>query len=132
MSVSRRVASGWLKRLDRCANVVQHRASELGMDENQSRKLASKIDSISDAIQRTVYGDKEFKKYQANVLERDTDEGYMKTFDDTGVIESDNDESYMKDFGQPEGKGKNQWEEVNKLAAFARAKSQSAPANYDA
>jgi hypothetical protein len=108
--MDKRLAGSILSRLEKAADELQsHLASEELSPAAKAdlKSIVGHIDQLSDKVEVTAFGEESFKKRQAKVLEKDSDEKYMDTFDNPQkVIESDPDEPYMHDTGPTfQGKG---------------------------
>jgi len=99
-------ASKVLSRLDRIAQVVQDNHEKWGMNFEAARAVVNEIDKVADEVEKLAYGEEHMFKRQvhvlreAKVLQKDTDEGYMNTFDaPMAPIQTDADENeYMSLF----------------------------------
>ena len=99
-------ASKVLSRLDRIAQVVQDNHEKWGMNFEAARAVVNEIDKVADEVELQAYGPEHmFKRQvhvlrQAKVLQKDSDEGYMDTFNaPTAPIQTDADENeYMSLF----------------------------------
>ena len=95
-----------LSRLDRIAQVVQDNHEKWGMNFEAARAVVNEIDKVADEVEKLAYGEEHMFKRQvhvlreAKVLQKDTDEGYMNTFDaPMAPIQTDADENeYMSLF----------------------------------
>jgi hypothetical protein len=104
-------ADRFLARLDRIASVVQANQKKWanGMDFTDAKNLVNAIDKLADDIETATYGTDSLLNRQASeighsklaqVLERDSDEGYMDTFKNPQKpIQTAADEPYMKAYG---------------------------------
>jgi hypothetical protein len=99
-------ASKVLSRLDRIAQVIQDNHEKWGMNFDAARAVVNEIDKVADEVELHAYGpDSLFKRQvhvlrQAKVLTKDSDEGYMDTFNaPMAPIQTDADENqYMSLF----------------------------------
>jgi hypothetical protein len=99
-----RVANHVLKTLESTATELEGLLEKRGNLSREAAAALSKavnnIDAFSDKFEAWAYGEESFKKRQAKVLEQDSDEPYMKTFENPQkVIDGDPDESYMHETG---------------------------------
>lgn len=99
-------ASKVLTRLDRIAQVIQDNHEKWGMNFEAAKAVVNEIDKVADEVELHAYGpDHMFQRQvhvlrQAKVLQKDSDEGYMDTFNaPTAPIQNDADENeYMSLF----------------------------------
>jgi hypothetical protein len=99
-------ASKVLTRLDRIAQVIQDNHEKWGMNFEAARAVVNEIDKVADEVELHAYGPEHmFQRQvhvlrQAKVLQKDSDEGYMDTFNaPTAPVQTDADENeYMSLF----------------------------------
>lgn len=99
-------ASQVLAKLDRIASVIQDNHEKWGMKFEAAKAVVNEIDKVADEIERLAYGEDNMLKRQIHVLKeakvliKDSDEGYMDTFNaPTAPIQTDADENeYMSLF----------------------------------
>jgi hypothetical protein len=99
-------ASQVLTRLDRIAQVIQDNHEKWGMNFEAAKAVVNEIDKVADEVELHAYGPEHMYQRQvhvlrqAKVLEKDSDEGYMDTFNaPTAPIQNDADENeYMSLF----------------------------------
>jgi hypothetical protein len=99
-------ASKVLTRLDRIAQVIQDNHEKWGMNFEAAKAIVNEIDKVADEVELNAYGaDHMFQRQvhvlkQAKVLQKDTDEDYMDTFNaPMAPIQTDADENeYMSLF----------------------------------
>jgi hypothetical protein len=104
-----------LARLDRMASTIQENHEKWGMKFATARDLVNEIDKIADELEVAAYGDKSFTVRQAQILgktaeviQRDTDEGYMETFKNPmAPIQTEANEPYMKAYGDDQSSAVN-------------------------
>ena len=85
-----------LSRLDRTASTIEDLKKGKKIDIKAANELIKNIDSFADKLELAAYGEKNLQLRQAKVLQQDSDEPYMKTYDNPNkVIQSDADEPYM-------------------------------------
>lgn len=94
-----------LSRLDRIAGFIQENAEKWGMPFEAAKGIVNDLDSSADEIEKAAFGEEHFAGRQvavlksAKVLQQDSDEGYMGTFNaPTKPIQTDSDEGYMSLF----------------------------------
>ncbi len=96
---SAKEANEVLTRLDKMATYIQANHAKLGMTKDAAKPLVNEIDKIADLVERASMGEKSFLTRQAEVLQKESDEGYMATFENPmKPIQTDSDESYMGAF----------------------------------
>jgi len=97
--IQKQVANRVLSNLEKTANQVDALAKSGNLDPRVASQITHAIDSFSDRFHVAAFGEKSLADYKARVakvLEQDSDEPYMKTFDNPNkVIQSDSDEPYM-------------------------------------
>jgi hypothetical protein len=99
-------ASKVLTRLDRIAQVIQDNHAKWGMKFEAARAVVNEIDKVADEVELNAYGPEHLYQRQvhvlrqAKVLQKDSDEGYMDTFNaPTAPVQTDADENeYMSLF----------------------------------
>lgn len=98
--MDKQAASQILSRLDQTANEIDLLAKAGKIDPKLASELNGNIDRFSDKLEIAAYGKASFESRQAKVLERDSDEPYMDTYNNPQkVIEGDADEPYMHESG---------------------------------
>lgn len=102
MTMDKKLANKVLTNLDRTAGMLEALAKDGKVDARVASKLIGDIDSFADRFQVAAFGEKALASHKAKVakvIESDSDESYMKTFDNPNkVLEKDADESYMDTF----------------------------------
>jgi len=107
-----------LGRLDKVAEVIQEKSAEWGMPFDEARSLVNELDSASDNLEQMAFGPESLERRQievmakvqtkeAEVIQRDADEGYMATFETGAVIQQDADEPYMAAYRDDDTSGVN-------------------------
>ncbi len=102
---TKKAASEVLFRLDRMAASIQANYEGMGLDQVSAKNLVNDLDRVADLIEVEALGpdsmtirQTELLK-QAKVLQKESDEPYMSTFDSPmGVHQKDADEGYMSAF----------------------------------
>jgi len=108
MNMDKRVASHVLSTLENIASNIEALVEEKKLPKTEvTASIIKNIDSFSDKLEAEVFGEESFRKRQAKVIEQDSDESYMKTFENPQkVIEGESDEPYMHHTGPTfHGKG---------------------------
>lgn len=99
MTIEKQVANRVLANLDETANKIEALAKSGKMDPRLAAALTKDIDSFADKFQVAAFGPDSLKRHAqkvAKVLQKDSDEKYMDTFDNPNkVLQSDSDEPYM-------------------------------------
>lgn len=108
-------ADRFLARLDRMASVVQSNHEKWGMGFEAAKNLVNAIDKLADDLESATYGEDSLLNRQASeignlklaqVLQRDSDEAYMKTFENPqSPIQTEADEPYMKAYKSDDSSG---------------------------
>lgn len=103
-----------LSRLDRVASVVQERHQEWGLSFKAAKQLVNEIDKIADELEKATFGEQSVIARQASVLglektaeviQRDSDEPYMDTFDSPMMpIQREADEPYMQQYSDDQSR----------------------------
>jgi len=97
--IQKQVANKVLANLDETANKIDLLAKAGKMDPRVAAALTRDIDTFADRFQVAAFGKDALKRHAtkvAKVLQKDSDEKYMDTFDNPNkVIQSDSDEPYM-------------------------------------
>lgn len=106
----KQLANKILSTLDDTANKIDQLSKTGKLDRKLASEIVNNIDSFSDKFQVYAFGPESLIKHKAKVAEviqRDSDEKYMDTFDNVQkVIKSDADEKYMHHTGPTfHGKG---------------------------
>ena len=98
--MDKKIASQILTKLEATANDVEALAKSGKIDPRAASALVRNLDSFSDKLEIAAFGEDSFKARQAKVLMQDSDEPYMKSFENPNkVIDGDGDEPYMHDSG---------------------------------
>lgn len=99
MSIDKNTANKVLTNLDRTAGTLEALAKSGKVDPRVAAKLVHEIDSFADRFQVAAFGEESLRKHQAKVIQKDSDEKFMDTFDNPNkLIEGDADEDFMKEF----------------------------------
>jgi hypothetical protein len=97
-------ANTLLSRLDKAAGTIQANYDKWGMDFETAKALVQDLDKTADEIEIAAFGKESFTRRQAEVIRREPDEPYMKTFEvNPSPVQIEADEPYMKlyDLGDP-------------------------------
>lgn len=96
MTIHKQIANKVLANLDETASRIESLAKAGKMDPRLASALTRDIDAFADKFQVAAFGPEALKRHQAKVLQKDSDEKYMDTFDNPNkVIQSDADEKFM-------------------------------------
>jgi len=106
----RQLANQILSTLDETANKIDELTKSGKLDQKMASEVINNIDSFSDKFQVYAFGPGSLTRHKlkvAEVLQKDSDEKYMDSFDNIQkVIQSDADEKYMHHTGPTfSGKG---------------------------
>ena len=97
--MNKQLANKILSNLDETANLIDKLAKDGKLDPKVAAELNGNIDSFSDRFQVAAFGQKSlagWKSKVGKVLQQDSDEPYMKTFENPQKpIQTDADEPYM-------------------------------------
>lgn len=98
--MDKQAAGKILLKLESTASEVDTLAKAGKIDPKVASELVKNIDQFSDKFEIAAFGKAAFEARKAKVLEQDSDEPYMKTFENPQkVIEGDPDEPYMHESG---------------------------------
>jgi hypothetical protein len=99
---AKKLVDAALTRLDGLANGIQAKFACMGLDEASAKAVVNGLDKAADAIESAFYGTDSLVERQvealkqAKVLQRESDEPYMATFDSPmAVHQQESDEPYM-------------------------------------
>jgi hypothetical protein len=99
MPIQKQTANQVLSGLDRTATRLEGLVKAGKIDPKLAASLITEIDAFADKFQVAAFGPAKFKAFQAKVakvIKRDSDEGFMDTFENPNkVIQSYADEPYM-------------------------------------
>ena len=85
-----------LASMDRMAATLQEKHEAWGMHFEAAKAYVNEIDRCADELERAAYGERSMIIRQAQVIQKDADEGYMDTFQNPmKPIQTDADEPYM-------------------------------------
>jgi hypothetical protein len=97
-----KAASELLGRVDKIAQEIQANAKSWGMSIEEARPLVNGLDKLADELETRFFGAKSLQNRQietlkqAKVIQQDSDEPYMKTFNSPmAPHQTDADEPYM-------------------------------------
>lgn len=97
--MNKQLANQILTNLDETANLIDKLSKDGKLSPKVAAELTGNIDKFADRFQVAAFGEQSLKAWQTKVgkvLQRDSDEPYMETFQNPQkVIESDADEPYM-------------------------------------
>lgn len=99
MPINKKIAAQVLDTLDSTGNEMERLAKAGFIDPRVASELIHLIDTSSDRIQTAAFGEKGLESYKAKiakVIKQDSDEPYMKTFENVNAPEKvEADEPYM-------------------------------------
>ncbi len=96
MSMDKKTVNQVLSTLDDTATRLENLKVAGKIDPKAADVLIKQIDTYADRFQVAHFGPESFKRFQAKVIKKDSDEKFMDTFDNPNkVIQSDSDEPYM-------------------------------------
>lgn len=99
--MDKKIASQILTKLDSTAKAVEELRDAGAVGSREAGELLHNIDSFADRFQVAHFGESSFRDFQAKVIERDSDEPWMETFQNPQKpIEVDPDEPYMHETGK--------------------------------
>jgi len=105
-----------LGRLDKAAGMIQDKAAEWGMPFDEAKEVVNTLDLAADNLEQMSFGEESLQRRQievlasvkeAEVIQRDSDEPYMSTFETGAVIQQDADEPYMSAYRDDDTSGVN-------------------------
>jgi hypothetical protein len=96
MSIPKELANKVLTNLDTAASRIEKLAKAGKIDTRLASNLVRDIDAFADRFEVSAYGKDSLKRRQAKVLQHDSDEKYMGTFNEPNKRhKGDSDESWM-------------------------------------
>ena len=99
MAIDKKIANRVLTNLDHTASRIEALAKQGKIEPRTASALVREIDTFADKFQVAAYGLDKFRALQAHVLQRDSDEKFMDTFENPNkLISGDSDEGFMKEF----------------------------------
>jgi hypothetical protein len=101
-----------LSRLDTLAATIQKRYASWGMSATEAKAAVNSLDSVADTLEKLAFGEESLQARQievlkqAKVIQQDSDESYMKTFNaPTGPKQTDGDEPFMQAYADDDTAG---------------------------
>ncbi len=92
----KQIANKILSFLDNSADHIEKLKVAGKIDPKVAAEIVRDLDSFSDRLESKAFGDQSFRNRKAKVLQQDSDEKYMKTFDNTAApLQTDADEKFM-------------------------------------
>ena len=89
-------ANDILSRIDRVAKLIQDKSATWGVPFPEAKAIVNDLDKVADTIEVASFGEESFVRRQAEVIQRDSDESYMDTFNaPMAPKQTDADEPYM-------------------------------------
>lgn len=102
MAIDKNIANRVLTNFDRVAGKIEKLAADGKIEPASAAALVREIDTYADRFQVAAYGADKLAAHKAKVakvFQSDSDEKFMKTFDNPNkLISGDSDEDYMKEF----------------------------------
>lgn len=96
MAMDKKTANQVLQTLDDTATRLQNLKVAGKIDAKTADGLIREIDTFADKVQVATFGKASFQRFVSKVIQKDSDEKFMDTFDNPNkVIQSDSDEPYM-------------------------------------
>lgn len=95
-----------LTHLDSIASEIIAKYACMGLDAGDAKTLVNDLDRVADLVEVSAFGPESFERRRqevvakkAKVIQQDSDESYMRTFDaPSSVHQQDADEGYMSAF----------------------------------
>lgn len=107
-------ASELLGRLDKIAGDVQANYTSMGMTQEDAKRFVNAVDKMADELESHFYGQDSLQRRaleiakQAKVIQKDSDESYMDTFNNPSKPrQTDGDEPYMSAYADDDTAGVN-------------------------
>jgi len=95
-----------LGRLDRIAHTIKAQHEDWGMPFEVAKSIVNDLDKTADAIEIAAFGEESFLRRQAEVIQRETAEPYMQTFENPQSPEQvEADEPYMDAYKSDDSSG---------------------------
>lgn len=86
-----------LTTMDRLAAHIQANHAAWGMPFETAKAIVNDIDRQADQVEITAFGKESFEKRRAEVIQKESDEPYMGTFENPmAPVQTESDEPYMK------------------------------------
>jgi hypothetical protein len=90
-------ADAILARLDKIAAHIEANHEAWGMPFETAKGIVNDLDVVADTVELGTFGEQSFTARQAEVLQKESDEGYMSTFaNPMAPKQTESDEGYMK------------------------------------
>lgn len=94
--MDKKIANQILSNLDSAANKIEDLAKRGFISAESAQKVVLQLDQYADQFQVAAFGKDNLRGHQAKVLQKESDEPYMATFDNVNApIQTDSDEPYM-------------------------------------
>lgn len=94
--MDKKTANQILSSLDRSADAIDSLAKAGKIDAKVAAEISGHLDLAADKVEIAAFGQTNLAARQAKVLQRDSDEKFMDTYDNPNkVIQSDADEKFM-------------------------------------
>lgn len=95
----RRTILAYASRLDKIAEEVENNFTAYDLTQKQAQDIVYQMDSLADRMMESHGIDPQAlsEGREALVLDRDSDEGHIDTFDGKAVLERDDDDQYVMD-----------------------------------
>lgn len=101
-------ADAILTRLDKMASHIQANHETWGMPFETAKAIVNDIDTVADSIEQTAFGKESFVRRCAEVIQKESDEPYMSTFENPmKPLQTESDEPYMKAYGDDQSSAVN-------------------------
>jgi hypothetical protein len=96
IKLAAKTADTVLARLDHIAGQIEKKYAQMGIPFEVAKAIVNDLDRVADEVEVGSFGEASFQRRQAEVIQRDADEGYMDTFKNPmAPIQTDADEPYM-------------------------------------
>lgn len=96
MAMDKKSANQVLQILDDTAKRMEKLKVAGKIDPKVADGIVREIDTFADRVQIAAFGKESFQRFVSKVIQKDSDEKFMDTFDNPNkVIQSDSDEPYM-------------------------------------
>lgn len=103
-----------LARLDKLAGYIQKNASAWGIPFDDAKGMVNDLDRTADEIETAAFGVESFQTRQAEVIQKESDEPYMATFENPqSPHQVEADEPYMSAYSSDDSSGVNHGKSEN-------------------
>lgn len=104
--IAKEEANAILGRLDKISNYIQKNADKWGVPFDDAKGMVNDLDRTADEIELLAFGKESMLERQAEVIQKESDEPYMSTFDNpSSPHQVESDEPYMSAYANDDSSG---------------------------